>query len=522
MFEPPTPQINRRHFLTGGLALAGALMIGWGFLPPRQRLDAGLPLPSREGDVTLNGWVMVGSDNQVTVMLAKSEMGQGVMTALPALVAEELDVPLSLVRLAQAPIDKIYGDTTMLADGLPFHPEDQSAMRHLGQWMSRKLQRELGIVVTGGSSSVKDSWLPMREAGASARARLVAAAALRWGVPASECNTSQGWVTHPRGIRAKYGDLAAEAAAMGAVGFQLKEPSAFKLIGKELPRLDVPAKSDGSARFGMDVRPKGLVYAAVLMCPVFGGRLASVDTAAASEQPGVLKVVRLQQDRSGAPDAVAVIAGSWWTAQSALGLLAPVWEEGQYAQLDDQMLRERLMIDLERESGFTYYRVGDEIDEGEQQNLMRAEYSAPYLAHTAMEPINCTAQLLDGRLKLWVPTQAPSVAVSTAARVAGLSPDQVDLKVMLLGGGFGRRLETDMVAQSVALAMAMPGVPVQLIWRREDDIAHDFYRPASVARFAAVLGPEGRLLAWQSKSASGAPIQQLLHRAFGEIGRAHV
>ena len=515
MFEPVSRSFKRRHFLLGGAAAAGALIVGWAFLPPRQRLETDTPLPGREKDTALNGWVMVGADNQISVMLAKNEMGQGVMTALAMLVAEEIDVPMSMVRVVSAPMARIYGDTTMLPDGLPFHPEDQSAMRHLGHWLSRKLAREIGVIATGGSSSVRDSWLPMREAGAEARARLIAAAAHRWGVPASECETGGGKVKHARGLVATYGDLAADAAAMGSPGFQLKPVANFRLIGKEIPRLDVPAKSDGSARFGMDIRPKGVVYAAVMMCPVFGGKLVSVDTTQASEQPGVLKVVRLKQDRSGAPDAVAVIAGSWWTAQSTLALLSPEWDEGEQASLSTQTLMEQLSHSLAHESGTTWHSVGDGMDEDDLPNAVQAEYSAPYLPHIAMEPLNCTAQLIDDRLRLWLPTQAPSIAVGTAARVAGLSTDQIDLHATYVGSGFGRRLETDMVAQAVALAMEMPGVPVQLVWRREDDIAHDFYRPASVARLTAVLGTEHRIKSLQIKSASAAPVQQLLHRAFG-------
>jgi isoquinoline 1-oxidoreductase beta subunit len=514
MFDQPSGQFNRRHFLIGGAALAGSLVVGWALMPPRQRLESSALPRMRKGDVKLNGWVMIGTDNRVTVVLAKNEMGQGIMTALPTLVAEEMDVPLTSLRLVQAPLDKIYGDTTMLAEGLPFHPEDHSAIHHLGRWLSRKIERELGIQVTGGSSSVKDSWLPMREAGASARARLMLAAANRWGVPVSECNTIDGHVTHARGLKASYGELAADAAELGDVSFQLKEASAFNQIGKSLPRLDIPAKIDGSADFGMDIKPKGMVYAALLMCPHLGGRLISVDTRVANELPGVLKVVRLNQDRSGAPDAVAVIAGSRWTAQSALELLTPVWQPGPHSQLTNQVMMQQLRQSLSEESGFTYYSVGDEIDDDQLPKAIKAEYSAPYLAHTPMEPINCTAQLIDGRLKIWVPTQAPSIVVATAARLADLSADQIDLTETFLGGGFGRRLETDMVAQAVALAMEMPGIPVQLLWQREDDIAHDFYRPACVAQMLAVLGEKGKIKTWQSKSVSAAPIQQLLKRAF--------
>lgn len=515
MFEPVSSSTHRRHFLLGGAAVAGALLVGWGFLPPRQRLEGDTALPGRETDVALNGWVMVGNDNLVSVMLAKNEMGQGVMTALAVLVAEEIDVPLSMVRVVAAPIDKIYGDTTLLADGLPFHPEDQSAIRHLGHWLSRKLAREIGVIATGGSSSVRDSWLPMREAGAEARARLISAAAARWGVPVSECETSNGKVKHARGLVASYGDLAAEAAKLPSPGFQLKPAGSFRLIGKDVPRLDVPAKSDGTARFGMDIRPKGLVYAAVMMCPVFGGKLVSVDTREANEHPGVLRVVKLAGDRSGAPDAVAVIAGSWWTAQSTLALLTPEWDEGQQASLSTETLMEQLSHSLTHGSGTTLHSVGDGVDQDDLPQALQSEYSAPYLPHLPMEPLNCTAQLIDGRLRLWLPTQAPSIAVSTAARVADINQDQVELQTTLIGSGFGRRLETDMVAQAVALAKEMPGMPVQLIWRREDDIAHDFYRPASVARLTGVLGTEHKIKSLHIKSASAAPIQQLLHRAFG-------
>ena len=514
MFDQPSERFSRRHFLISGAAIAGALVVGWALLPPRQRLEGLALMPIRAGDVKINGWVMIGADNRVSVVLAKSEMGQGVMTALPTLVAEELDVPLTSIRVVQAPLDKIYGDTTMMAEGLPFHPDDQSAIHQLGKWFSRKIERELGIQVTGGSTSVKDSWIPMREAGASARARLIMAAAIRWGVPESECATSDGRVTHPRGLIAGYGELATDAAELGDVSFQIKQPYALNLIGKSLPRLDVPSKIDGSADFGLDVKPKGLVYASVVMCPHVGGRLSSVDMRAATDLPGVLKVVRLNQEQSGAPDAVAVIAGSRWTALSALAFLAPVWQEGPNAQLTDLMVKQQLKESLNQESGFTYFSVGDEIDYDQMPRAIKAEYSAPYLAHTPMEPINCTAQYTDDRLKIWVPTQAPSVAAATGARVAKLSVDQIDITVTLIGGGFGRRLETDMVAQAAALAMEMPGSPVQLLWQREDDIAHDFYRPACVAQLTAVLNKKGKVDAWQSKSVSAAPIQQLLLRAF--------
>lgn len=505
---------SRRHFILGGLGLAGALVVGWGVLPPRQRLHGGVPLKVGEGSTALNGWVTITVDGSVGVVVAKSEMGQGVTTALPMLVAEELDVPMSAVRLMQAPIDKIYGDTSMMADGLPFHPDDRGALKRVAQWLARKTERELGVIATGGSSSVKDSWLPMREAGAAARARLVAAAAAQWGVAPSACTTQAGLVMHRDGRRLSYGELVASAASMDDVPFTLKAPADFRLIGKPTPRLDVSDKINGRTQFGMDIRMPDLIHAAIVMCPVFGGSLTSFDSAMVIKMPGVLDVIALPGDRSGAPQAVAVLAKSWWQAHKAAGRLTVVWDDGANAQWSDATLFNQLNDGLDQEDGFTYFSQGS-AEASASTKKISAQYRAPLLAHAAMEPINCTAQLLDGRLTLWVPTQVPSIAVSAAARVAGISEDKVTLNLTYLGGGFGRRLETDMVVQAVMLAQATRGAPVRLVWSREDDMAHDFYRPAAMARLSAALDESGRVLHWESHSASGAPVQQMLSRAFG-------
>lgn len=507
------PRRGRRRFLLGGLGLAGALVVGWGLMPPRQRLDADPP-EGLAGRVPLNGWVLVSRDNRIIVMLAKSEMGQGVMTALPMLVAEELDVPLSMVDVRQAPMRKIYGDTTMASDGLPFHPEDNSWLKRSLQWMTAKAMREVGLIVTGGSSSVKDSWLPMREAGAAARARLVAAAARNWKVPPAECETGAGRVTHPSGLTATYGELAEAAARIGAVQFRLKDRKAFKLIGRPTPRIDADAKVNGSAVFGLDVKLPGMLYAGVAMCPVPGGSLASSNTEAIEAMKGVKKVITLNADRSGAPDAVAVVADSRWHAMQAVKKLELGWDPGPHAKLDSASMMHTLAEALDAETGFTYYSQGD-VAALKGARTLSAEYHAPLLAHAAMEPVNCTAQFADGRVKLWVPTQVPSVAVSAAARIAGVPAEQVDLHVTLLGGGFGRRLDTDMVVQAVTIARELDGAPVQLLWRREDDLRHDFYRPASVVRLQGVLDEQGRLAGLRSHSASGSAIHDLTHRAFG-------
>lgn len=509
-----TSSRSRRRFLLGGLGLAGALVVGWGVMPPRQRLHADPPAGLAPGTLPLNGWVMVSKDERIIVMLARSEMGQGVMTSLPMLVAEEMDVPLSRIELMQAPIRKIYGDITMLGEGLPFHPEDDGAVKRGAQWISRKVMREVGVMVTGGSTSVKDSWLPMREAGAAARARLVAAAAERWQVPAAECRTENGRVMHAGGRNASYGELAERAAQIGDVPFRLKDVAAFRIIGKAQPRRDAPAKSDGSAQFGLDVTLPGMRYAMVAMPPVFGATLAEFDPAPVRAMPGVLQVMKLEADRSGSPEAVAVVADTRWHAMRAQKALDLKWNEGRHASLASGTIMDELASALDADEGFTYYRRG-EVDKAGGTKRIEAEYRAPFLAHAALEPVNCTARFARGRLSLWVPTQVPSVAVTAAARAAGIDEASVDLQMTQLGGGFGRRLDTDMVVQAAQIARQLEGVPVQLLWTRTQDLAHDFYRPAALARLTAEIDAQGRLLAWKTHSASGSPIHHLTHRAFG-------
>lgn len=516
---------SRRHFILGAVGIAGVCMVGWGVLPPRQRRNGRNSLPVDNNQIALNGWVAIAPDGQVTVVVAKNEMGQGVDTALPMLVAEELDVPLSMVTIRQAPIDKIYGDTSILPDALPFHPDDRSALKQTAQWLSKKAAREFGVMVTGGSSSIKDSWLPMREAGAAARAMLLNAAARSWNVPATECSTDAGFVVHASGKRAGYGLFASEAARHESVKFQLKDTREFKLIGTSPVRRDSAAKVNGSALFGMDVRIPGMVYAAVRMCPEFGGTLASFEASAVTQLPGVVQVVALKDQSRGAPASVAVIARSWWQARQAVAKLPVKWRSGnragagEHARMDSAAIHARFKQHLDEDAGFTYYQSGDVAAASAKQTL-RAEYSAPFLAHAALEPINCTAQFSQGKLSLWIPTQVPSIAVSAAAKAVGIAPEDVALYTTYLGGGFGRRLETDMVVQAVELALLTQGAPVQLIWSREEDMAHDFYRPAALARFIVGLGEQGEVVRWESHSVSGSVSQKMMGRAFGlpELG----
>ncbi|MBV8666166.1 MAG: xanthine dehydrogenase family protein molybdopterin-binding subunit [Burkholderiaceae bacterium] len=507
---------SRRRFLLGGLGVAGALVVGWGVMPPRQRLNANQPLPTENGEVALNGWIKIGKDGTVTVAMPRAEMGQGVHTALPMLVAEEMDVPLTSVRIVQSPIDKIYGNVAMLPDGLPFHPDDNGMVKRSAQWLTAKMARELGLIVTGGSSSVKDAWRPMREAGATARAMLVGVAAKQWRVAPGECQTADGAVTHASGKRAGYGELAAQAAGTVPGEIKLKDPKDFKLIGTPQLRRDSAAKVNGSAGFGIDARPEGLVYAALKMSPTVGGSVQKFDVATVQGMPGVLHVVDFsaKSDKAG----VAVVAKTFWQAKQAAAALPITWNPGPNAGLSSEGIFKELAAKLDDESGFAYYKKGD-LDAGKgAAQTIKAEYRAPFLAHATMEPINCTALVKDGKVTLWLPTQALGVVPMAASKVAGVKPEDVTVHVTYLGGGFGRRLEMDMVTQAVAIAMQTGGAPVQLIWTREEDMTHDMYRPIALARFSAALDAAGNVLAYDNKSAGGSITTQVLTRTFGIPG----
>lgn len=508
--------MKRRSFILGGIGLSGALIVGWGVLPPRGRLGTRDTLPPLYGAVSLNGWVRITADGKVVVAVPRSEMGQGVYTALPMLVAEELGVPLAQVLVEQAPIDAIYGNVAVLVTGLPFHPDQEGGdLARASEWIMAKLGRELGLQVTGGSTSVRDAWRPMREAGAAARAMLIAAAAQRWDAAPAQCSVADGEVRHLDGRRLALRELIGTLRDVPLPGeVRLKAARDFTLIGKRAPRLDVPDKVTGRARFGTDVRLPGMLYAALRACPTIGGTLRSVDPSPALALPGVVRVSTLAGAAGGAP-AVAVVANSWWTAQRALDRLRIEWDDGPNAEMSSDWLLARLRGALGAEDGFTFYERGKgEAALKQAVQLVEAEYHAPYLAHAALEPINCTARFADGRLAIWAPTQVPSVLRHAAARAAGIDADMVDVTVTLLGGGFGRRLEVDFAPQAVWLARDVSPAPVQLMWSREEDTTHDFYRPAAVAKMRGGLDASGAPLAWVTKSASDAIVPHYLRRTY--------
>jgi len=505
--------MKRRSLLWSGTAVGGALLIGWSVLPPRSRLGQSALWPPVPGEVALNGWIKITSDGAVVLAMNRSEMGQGVHTALAMLVAEELDVPLARVRLQQAGHDAIFGSAESFVGFLPFHADDrepgeESFAFRSARWMTLKLARELGINITGGSASVADAWGPLRLAAATARARLLGVASLRWKLPVAELEVRDGIVSHSSGPRAHYGELAEQAALSPPGDVTLKARSAFRVIGRPAQRVDLADKCDGRAVYGLDVRLPGLVYADVLHAPMLGGSLATVDVNAALRQPGVERIVRLPP-LAGANAAIAVVGRTTWHAREASRALSVQWRAPPAGPLDSKRIEAALEAAARdaaaRQGGFSFYSRGDSVAAlAAAAKRVEALYRAPYLAHATMEPINCTARVHDGKVEVWAPTQVPGLARDAAARVAGVKPDAVTVHVTPLGGGFGRRLEVDFVAQAVRVALETAGRPVQLNWSREEDLGHDFYRPAGAALLRAGFDSQGRLTAFEAHSAGDA------------------
>lgn len=501
--------MKRRTWMLSALGATGALVVGWGVLPARSRLGAPELMLPAQGDVALNGWIKITLDGAVVLAMPRSEMGQGVHTALAMLVAEELDVPLSRVRLEQAGADKIYGNVAMLVGSLPFHPlESQGGYKPVkvkaGEWLVGKIARELGINATGGSSSVADAWDPLRTAAATARASLLGAAAAQWKLPLRELSVKDGVVSHASGKAAHYGELAQLAAGTAPGEVTLKDRKDWTLIGQPAPRTDIAAKINGSAEFGLDVRLPGMVFAQVRLSPMLGGTPGAMEARAALAMPGVERLVPLDA-LGGSSAGFAVVGKTTWHARQGAQAVEVKWRQRAQGALDSRQIEDKLLAALKTESGFTFYEKGDAGKaEAGATRVMAATYRAPYLAHATMEPMNCTAQVKDGRVEVWAPTQVPQMARAAAAKVAGVDLDKVTLHVTLLGGGFGRRLEVDYVAQAVRVAMECAGRPVQLAWTREEDTTHDFYRPMHVASLRAAVDAQGLVSSLRIKSAGDA------------------
>jgi len=454
-------KLSRRAFLVRSSVAGAGLLLG--FHLPAQRKLAAAPLDGA-GDahaVEVNAWIEIHPDNSVLIRVARSEMGQGIFTALPMLVAEELECDWGKVRAEYA-----------------------SASENLRR---DNVYRSMS---TGGSRSVRGSQDYLRMAGAVARELLVAAAAARWNVPVEDCRAANSVITHvPSGRTLSFGAVAAAAAQLDAPELVfLKEPEDWHLLGTPVKRLDVPDKIAGKPVFGTDVDMPGLLHAAIRACPVFGGTLQQHDAAAIEKRPGVVQVVALD-------DAVAVVAESWWQAQQALQALPVTWDEAGHGAVDEAAIRADLEAGLAADKAVVMAEHG-KPDSAMQASGKRIEATlyAPYLAHATMEPMTCTAAVhKDGRVEIWVPTQNATASLDTAARTAGVDPLQVTVHNTQLGGGFGRRgANQDYTEQAVRIAMAV-GRPVKLLWSREEDMQHDFYRPASMAHLTAAVNKEGRL-----------------------------
>jgi isoquinoline 1-oxidoreductase beta subunit len=467
-------RVTRRAFLKFSASVAamagGGLMLGFS-MPAQSQGDVrksviggdGVETP-QSGVLAANAFVQIDTAGKVTLIIPKVEMGQGVYTSIPMLIAEELEVPLDSVTIDHAPPDE-----------------------------SRFTDPLLGGQLTGGSTSIRYAWEPMRRAGATTRVLLINAAAQQWQVDPASCHAENGQVIHADTKRSiAYGQLVDAAAKLPVPqNVPLKDPKDFKLIGTQAKRLDSPEKVDGSAMFGLDVRLPDMVYAAIVNCPVFGGTLASVDDTAAKKIPGVRQIVKFD-------NGVAVIGDHTWAAKRGASALKVTWNEGAGAAVS----MKTIVDDMEKASqnnGAVARKDGDVNNAFSQaKTRVDAVYQQPFLAHATMEPVNCTVHVKPDSCEIWVGTQVPTRARDAGAKVTGLSPDKIVVHNFLLGGGFGRRLEFDMVTQAVKVAKQL-NVPVKVTWTREEDIQHDMYRPYYYDKISAGLDANGKPIAWQHR-----------------------
>ncbi|HJQ58533.1 MAG TPA: molybdopterin cofactor-binding domain-containing protein [Vineibacter sp.] len=510
-------RLTRRKLIVGGILGGGALVVGYWFGHERERLGDRSLFPAKPGEVALNGWVKLAKDGTVIVAAPRAEMGQGVHTALAQLVAEEMDARWADVRVEDPPESGVYRNVEILLDGLPFSPEETGLLVDGARWFGAKLMGVLGVAATGGSTSVRDAWAPMRLAGASARELLLRAAARKFNLSQAELRAADGEVrSKDDRILARYGELVDAIGQLAPlVDVSLKKPADFKLIGTSAPRLDLRPKVDGTAVFGTDVRPPGLLFAAVKNCPTFGGSLKSVTPPAGGLPRGIKKIVEL-------PQAVAVVADSWWRAQRLVNRgLAIAWEAGPNAGLDSTALWRDYEVQADVAERKKSRVNGDAELLVRNPRRIEAIYRAPYLAHATMEPMNCTARLDDAGLELWMPNQSPSLVRYVAAKAADLPQAKVTVHTTYLGGGFGRRAEVDLVKQAVAVAQALRGTPVQVLWSRAEDMRHDFYRPMALAKLSAALPPDGapesalKTIAWDEVLVGQSASSQFTNRLLG-------
>jgi isoquinoline 1-oxidoreductase beta subunit len=448
--------LARRDFLKHTALLSGGLVIGLS-LPGCGKREG--TASGEQKTLDFNAWLKVGTDNTITFLCDRSEMGQGVYTSLTMLIAEELGVALNRIKVEFAPAAAAYTNNL------------------------------LGTQITGGSTSVRDAWEKLRTAGAQARSMLVSAAAKEWRVSPQNCRVDNGTIVSPHGKKVTYGEVA-EAASKLPVPEKvtLKDPDAFKIIGTSARRLDTPLKVDGSAEYGIDVKLPDMLYAALAQPPVLKGKVKSVDDSAAKTMPGYKATV---QTSSG----IVVVADSWYRARKARDALKIEWDNGPNASLNDAAILRGLQKASSSGAAKVARKDGDaDAAMKSAARVFRSEYTLPMLAHATLEPQNCTADVRDGKCDIYAPTQIQLVAQATAAQAAGLKPEQVNVHTTFLGGGFGRRLDVDFIPAAVEASKAV-GKPVKLVWTREDDTTHDTYRPPAYDTIAAAFDGEGRFTA---------------------------
>ena len=466
--------ISRRGLLTGGLA--GGFLLAF-HLPVRAANEPVQPPDDTTGKFAPNAFIRIDNAGKTTLIMPQVEMGQGVYTAVAMILAEELDADFTQLTLAHAPPnDELYGNPTF------------------------------GLQVTGNSNSIRTFWKPLRDAGAGARAMLVQAAAQQWEVEAASCTTSNGQVMHAGSARKLgYGELAAAASSLTPPkDVALKDPKDFVLIGKPLKRLDTPDKVNGKAVYGIDAMLPGMKFATLAQCPVFGGKIGKVDDSAAKKIPGVRQVVVLD-------DLVAVVGDHMWAAKQGLDALVVSWDEGANARIGSKDIWQDLRAASEKD-GVVARSEGDIAKGLATGDRLDASYELPFLAHATMEPLNCTVHLKPDSCEIWTGTQIMSRVQSEAAKAAGLPVEKVTVNNHLLGGGFGRRLEPDMVVAAVRIAKQVDA-PVKVVWTREEDIQHDIYRPVYRDTISASLS-DGKITAWKYKITGSAILARWLPPAF--------
>ena len=484
--------LSRRGFIITGLAAGGGLALVYG----ARRLDDGDATArfasSSPGSAGLNAWIKIAPDSTVTFAVHRAEMGQGVTTSLPMILAEEMDADWSRVEYEFALVDRDYFNFGMVRHGRPFGEIEGRYWAGVKTSLMRRMFHISGVSMTLSSTSIIDAHDSLRPAGAAARAMLVAAAARRWGTDADGLETERSRVVNPAtGLSLSYGELA-EAAARERPPARplLKAPQNYRIVGTNVQRLDVPAKVDGTAKFGIDTVLPDMLHATIRHSAAFGSEIGSINAEGALAQPGIEAVVPVDKQ------SVAVIAQNTWQAMQAARRLTMTYVAGERPLENTADLPQRFREAFDSPEPSVFADFGDAPAAFENSaTQLEAVYDVPYLAHMCMEPMNCTALVADDEVTVWAPTQAHTMARRVAAETAGVQPEQVTVYTTFMGGGFGRRAEMDFVTQAVSAAKAVPGRPVKLTWSREEDVQHDMYRPLAVARMRGGLDESGNLSA---------------------------